>query len=350
MARPPRFYVNTGKEAILDLLRQEHAATWAEVQAKVADRKWPSAATRVDPHHLTTARQELLTERRIAEAPGSFRTREVPLLHLADLSRRKTAFDRAAGRKRLLAARFLGWATGTPAHPQGLIGEAGERVFHASLVEAAPYGYALIRPEGGSVANVLGRPVPGGPLDSAAFLQVIGQDGFPASAILTAVEVKNVRHWIYPRSAELFQLLYKAARLQADNPSLPVLPLFVCRRRHYLTLQFSRALGFHTIETHRQFLLPEPSLAPHAVDEVREELAFEDLTVSTSADPDVVKVLREVVPRAAIENVRRWAGSGPSLVEHFEALRDPRVREDERSGLFDDLTTAMAELGYLVEW
>jgi hypothetical protein len=133
----PEQYVDAGKQAILELLDQEHACTWQEIQAKVADRPRREDLPAVDPHHLTTARRELTAERRIGESVDSYRNRDIAVLHRYDLSRRKTAFDQAAARKRRLTARYLGWARSTVEHPAGLIGAGGEGVVHASLLRAA---------------------------------------------------------------------------------------------------------------------------------------------------------------------------------------------------------------------
>jgi hypothetical protein len=342
-------YVAAGREAILNLLDTEHAATWAEVQAKVADRKWPTVRTRVDPHHLTTARQQLFAQNRIAQSHVTYRGRSIPILHLADLSRRKTAFKRAGARKARLAARFLRWATATTAQPSGLIGTAGERVLHQSLLASGAYGYTLVRPEGGNVGHLLGAPIPGGALDDAAFLQVIRPDGMPSPAILAPFEVKNVRHWLYPSSGELYQLLDKAARLQLANPDIPIFPVLVCRRRHYLTYQLSRALGFYTIETRKQFLLPDPSLTPEGLEEVREELGFFDLTVSDAADDGIVKVLREVMPRVALDNAELWRTTAFTLGDYFRVLRSD-ISDRERFETYNDMRDEMEGAGIDIEW
>jgi hypothetical protein len=93
----PEQYVDAGKQAILELLDLEHACTWQEIQAKVADHPWRYDLPAVDPHHLTTARRELTAERRISESVDSYRNREIAALHRYDLSRRQTAFNEAAG-------------------------------------------------------------------------------------------------------------------------------------------------------------------------------------------------------------------------------------------------------------
>lgn len=50
-------YVAFARAAITELLDQEHAAGWLEVEAKIADTAWPGVPTRVDPHHPLTLRR-----------------------------------------------------------------------------------------------------------------------------------------------------------------------------------------------------------------------------------------------------------------------------------------------------
>jgi len=64
------------------------------------------------------------------------------------------------------------------------------------------------------------------------------------STYLVPIEVKNVRHWLYPIHDEIYQLLHKAAGLANACPEHPVVPILICRKAHYRTLQLARDLGF----------------------------------------------------------------------------------------------------------
>ncbi len=87
---------------------------------------------------------------------------------------------------------------------------------HAAMVAAAPYGYRLINPTSGQTSTLLGAPVVGGTLDNAAFLTTmdVTANSLTGRSYLVVVEVKNVRHWLYPRHWEIHQLLHKAAAIQ----------------------------------------------------------------------------------------------------------------------------------------
>lgn len=348
--RPTSFYIAAGKEAIIDLLGLEHAATWQEIQAKIADRPWGDSFPPVDPHHLTTARRELVLERRITESFDTYAGRQIGVVHLTDLSRRRTAFDKAARRKRRLTARYLRWATSTPRHPSGLIGGAAEDVVHASLLRAAAHGYRVIRPKGGDVRSLFAQPIPGGPLDNAAFLQVLDDDGRPLPALLVPIEVKNGRHWLYPNAEELYQLLYKAARLRELSGETEIVPVLICRRRAFITYQFARALGFVAFETQRQYLLaPEEKDAERKLDEVRLELGYADLLVSNEPDPQIVRLFEETLPNYGPGIGIRWSERGCRFVHHYNRLRRS-MGDAEQSAAVDALKEEMAEQGIVVEW
>ena len=234
---------------IVELLETEGAATQPGMEAKLADAKYAKFDSPIHPHHLTTARNRLLDAgviERINE-----RTRGGQIVATFVLADPSKAVLRIAGRKRLLHRRYLSWSSaaatewGAPPIPAAL-----ERVIHRSLLEAAPRGYHLLRPDGGEVGQIAGRPVPGGSLDNAAFHTGVGVDGLPGTTKLMPIEAKNVRQWIYPRTQELYQLLDKSARLRVANPDLPVMPIFVCRRV-LVSLETNTAVDPSTFSTSR---------------------------------------------------------------------------------------------------
>jgi hypothetical protein len=333
-------YVARGKQAIHDLLAKEHAAVWPEIEAKISER--PQGA--IWPHLLSKAREALVREGEIAEARAKTRGgREVAVWHLADLTGRERAFADASGRKRLLYTRFQSWSAARRGFPQGLIGPAGEAVLHRSLTEAAPHGYRLVHPDGAQVRHLLGNPVQGGPLDHAAILQLVDPDGRPAGPVVVPIEVKNIRHWIYPTSAELFQLLHKAALLQIANRDQSILPVLVCRRRNYYTWQMGLELGFLPLEVHYQFLLPRSVIDVKHLNEVRNELGYRDLKLSEDAEPRLVQAFTNSVPRDAASYAERWKQCGPELVDYFESLRDYMDRS-QRAALMADFRDEASHL------
>ncbi len=333
-----RDYVSLANDALLALLRVEHAVVWLEVEAKLAERPLQTSAgflpQGINPHHLTAARRSLNAAGLIEELAGPTRGgRSITVIALKDRKGRQRAFKDAAARKRLLHTRFIAWGTALKKRPN-MLGTAGERVLHASLLKAAPHGYQLVKPQGGEVATLFGSGVPGGPLDSAAHLQIQDAVGRPVGNVTVLIEVKNIRHWIYPESPELYELLDKAAQLQHLNPNLRFMPVLVCRRAHYTTFKMAKDLGFYIADARAQFVLPGSDLNRDHLMEVRNELGFADLEAKDSDDDRIVRLfersLREVADQASTKfslAAQRFGGNfrilrsrgGPPAMERLRA-------------------------------
>jgi hypothetical protein len=349
-SRPPEHYIRLAKQAIRELVDTADATVPAEMEARISDMQWKSLPYPIDPHHVTTARAELVAENVLASATSAtLGNRQVTVFHFKDTRGRLTAIRNASARKRLLQGRYQGWASGTPkAH--GVIGPAAERVLHASLVAAAPHGYRLVNPDGGEVREVLGAPVPGGPLDNGAFFQPLDATGLPEPAILLPIEAKNVRSWIYPRAPELHQVLYKGAALKVAHPNLPIVPVLMCRRAVTMTFWMAEQLGFQVIQAKAQFLPPD-TIDPQAVQEVRNGLGYFDLTQGDDAHPFVVWQLQNPIPDVASVRADRWAASAPVLVDFFRTLRDTQLSNEDREKTMIGLRAAASSaLGVRGGW
>lgn len=334
-------------EAIVALLESDGAATQRGMEAKIADVKYPGQRYPINPHHLTSARKRLLDADVIEETRE--RTRGGGVVPVFTLSSPTKAAQRAAGRKRLLHTRFLGWSKentewGAPPIPAAL-----ERVIHASLREAAPYGYHMLRPDGGGeVRKIAGKPVAGGPLDNAAFYTGIGADGLPSPAILTTIEAKNLRQWIYPNSDEPYQLLDKSARLRLAHPQLRIMPVFVCRRSHHNLGKMSAQLGFHLIYTGTQYVRPAVAATPddeRKFTEVNTELAYR-LTLNEDSTPQMVRQFTKSIPGRIDEAADRWTQfcSHPQVPDLLRSLRDPKLEYEDRQEFLGELADATEDV------
>jgi hypothetical protein len=222
-------------------------------------------------------------------------------------------------------------------------------VAHASLLEAvnAGLGYLPVRREGGQVALLFGQPVPGGPLDDAAFLTALDENQVPRSVTIL-IEVKNIRHWIYPSSSELYQLLDKAAQLQASRPTQLLMPLLICRRVHYLTFLMAQHLGFRFAYTRTQAILPHSSLDARKLREVCDELDYK-IVATTEPHPFLVDAYKTTIPPAAVGSAQKWAKVAPIVARLAPILRKDDLTIAERRRLVGELAVeARNVLGPLV--
>jgi hypothetical protein len=194
---------------------------------------------------------------------------------------------------------------------------AAERVAHESLKDAACF--QLVRPDGHPVSSLLGREI-SGPLDHAVIYTPSGPDGMLTQPVAVPIEVKNLRDWIYPSSQELYQLLWKSAKLQQERPEARIAPVLVCRRAHYTTFCMAKALGFFIVQTRRQYI---DRVDQDRLLEVRVELGFTDLDAQEGADPQVRHLFRDVFTNHAGETADRWSitASVPELCDAFDWMR-----------------------------
>lgn len=318
-------WISRGREAIIDLLAEQLAAPVIEIEARISDRAWRDQPRYIDPHLLTEARHDLIAAGLVLRVQQVTRGgSKIALLQPSPIPRGKTrAAEDAAARKRLLVARWRGWSRASESMPN-LIGNGGEAVVHHSLRAAAPYGYRLVQPTRGQVGTLYGDPVPGGALDNAAWLTPMDQQTqAPAGGpVLVPIEVKNLRHWLYPHHWEIYQLLHKAAGLAIAHPEYPVLPILICRKVHYRTHQLARDLGFLIFQTHSQYVQPSERVRPDHFEEVREELGLADLQLTDSANPALVGWLAGAPAREGPAYSDRWMEFSRHLLPTFGQLRE----------------------------
>jgi hypothetical protein len=336
-------YIARAEREITALIGRHGALVPREIEARLADR----ATNPIHPHLLTSALRNLLDRGVIVRSPPikTRGKREISLFHLPVVEGVNKGFvEDSAARKRLLQTRFLGWAEGSSKYRAGLIGPAGNRALHAALTAPELAGrYALLNPEGKDVSQVLGDPVPGGSLDSAAV--TIGSSGSGENLpVHVLFEVKNLRHWIYPSSWEVYQLLHKAAGVQLAHPEALIAPALICRRRQYWAFRMGIDLGFFVIEIHDQPMLPSKDVSDAEFEEVRAELGYTSLVRLDAPPPRLLLALREAIPPYVLRTARRWQSHGATLLHHYEALRQSTMSRNARS---NGVAEMAAEAGLL---
>lgn len=340
----PEHYVTLGMQGIMDLLAEQHAVVWLEIEAKLADRRWETLPSPIQPHILTTARHRLIEDGAIEQIAQTTRGgRSVAVIVPTDTRRRRRKIQDAAARKRLLQTRFLTWSSGSKETGHGVLGPAGERAVHDALTAAAVHGYRLFNPSNGQVTAIFGAPVPGGSLDNAALLSAIDPRTFtPTGQYVVPVEVKNVRSWIYPGTQELHQLLDKSARLQVAHPDRHFLPVLVCRRSHVTTTWMAQKLGFYVINTKTQ--TAPASLAGDDLEEVRTELGYTDLKpYEGTPHPALVNHFATTLQSVAERTAERWHQAAHEFGHYFRALNDKKLRNAERHRLTAELQDAIGD-------
>lgn len=349
-------------EAVLALenFMDDHlAASKIELEAKLIDVHYSSPP--FEPAHLHNATKMLLASEKIERVTEPTRGGGRPplLVTTATAGRSRRVTDTAA-RKRLLMSRYYSYVQGGEEEASSsLAGPAGEAAFQSAFLRAS-IGASLAENfrDRTSVPRILGAAVPVGPLDNAFVLQPLDIQTFaprPPWGTLALVEVKNIREWIYPRTQELYQVLYKSALIQRANPEANILPVLVCRRAHLTTKFMAKDLGFFVIEARRQYL-PESSLIdPALLLEMTDELGINDLVQGTDASHTMAteRALTTLQRKFDVQtSIDRWKSTSADaeVLRSFSLLIHDDLPNQDRDAELSGLRSRAHALGAVNGW
>jgi len=206
----------------------------------------------------------------------------------------------------------------------------------------------------GQITQLQGTPVSiGGPLDHAGFW---AQDPHDPTAgwIPFAVEVKNIRGWIYPWDPEIWDLLAKVA-------SFPdVVPVLVARKMHYISFRMLKDLGGLGTQTGKQLFADRgttrASIDPDRFAEVTSGLSLRDckLVDPTSPSSRLQKFFGETAYKLidgaslAVNSQARWQATAP-IVAQFAELRDDTLPMSRRTDLWKAFGREVERAGLMGE-
>jgi hypothetical protein len=156
--------------------------------------------------------------------------------------------------------------------------------------------------------------------------------------VTLVIEVKSIRSWIYPASAELYQVLDKAAALQVAHPDQQILAVLICRKAHKTAYWMASQLGFMVIDTGIQYT---GTVEETALLEVRNELHFQDLHAGSGPAARVVDRFRTTVPDHAVRLASAWRTtcSDAARVQLIGRLRYEKDNSD-RAELLSELRSS----------
>lgn len=264
------------------VLRTRTIATWRTLEQKISDAgPYPM---RVDPHLLTTARNELMTGGVVARRTvGKGNT---PWFHLA--STPDAEIDAKLGElapihDALLEQDFklrMGQTLEIAAF-RAFSTQPAFKTFGTFLDLEDHDDSTLYKKE--EPPSSVGRRKTSGKLD---FL-LTAEDGS-----LAGVELKNVREWLYPDRDEVKDLLRKCT-------DLDVLPVLIARRMPYVTFKLLIACGVVIHQTYNQlFPSSDRQLASLASDKAL--LGYHDIKIGNTPDARLVKFVEVNLPDLVI--------------------------------------------------
>jgi len=138
-------------------------------------------------------------------------------------------------------------------------------------------GYTKVEPP----MFVSGNKIEKGPLDFIVF----------PGGIASGIEVKNYRTWLYPRSSEVRELLWKCA--DAD-----VVPVLIARRLPFLTIRLLQMSGCLVHENYNQLY---PTSDGELATEVRQKnkLGYHDVRTGNEPDKRMLRFIGDLLPGLA---------------------------------------------------
>jgi hypothetical protein len=345
-------------EIIPTFVAERGAVIWPEVVANLAEGDWistnlPAAGYRsLQPHILARARTELVEEGVLMPESVVLNHREITVyLDGPGLAARRTKEIRAtAAAKRRLYRTYLSWTTTAP-----LCGHVAEQVVEATL-RALAGTHIWLPPDfrRGQVSRLRGRDVPGGPLDAAGFIPHNAAD--PGAGLAAfAVEVKNLRGWLYPWSHEVWDLLAKLGEFP------DVVPILVARRLHPTTFRMFKDVGAIGFDARNQWFAERAGASyidPPTFERVRRTFGFDDaLLLSRPPEPHrpltrfftTTLVQQPPVgdrPPLILAQGERWEEVAP-IASHFTDLRAERMDGPDRRALLGEFAARLADAGLL---
>lgn len=289
LSRTERFAL--ARRRLVRVLDAHTVATARTIEQKISDAG--PAHMRINPHVLTTVRGVLAREGVIAEVRHS----GAPWYHLAakpaaEIERRLTALvpiHRAMQQRPFLQR--LGQALEIAVY-RALKDQPAFQTFGAFLDLDAHDNSTLYQKEE-PPSSVSGRTMSG----RADFVLATRDSD------LAAIEVKNVREWLYPDREEIRELLAKSVAINA-------VPVLIARRMPYVTFRLLNPCGVVIHQTYNQrFAQADAELANKA--RHKDMLGFHDIRLGNLPDARLTKFVQHNFPRVL-----------PAARERFNENRD----------------------------
>lgn len=336
------------KEQLRALLDSELALVKPEAIARLGEHYHARDPRNIDSHVTGIALNELrlageLLVERGTPSKGGHR---IDTYQPAAQKGRRTVIAAAARRKRALYARYLSWAGSNARYPNGFLGPAGEAATRAAILASAALQPAT--PQAGPVAKILDVRLPGA-ADSGGFMNPIIK-GIPQPPVTLLFEVKNIRDWIYPSNSELFQVLRKGIVLQQAHPTVPIVPILVCRKAQQTAFYMAQQLGFFVIDMGAQFV--GTNVAEPALLEVRNELYFGDLRLGNGPSLRVQDRLSRHLPPYIHQYATTWGNTAldADIAPRLSACAARRTSASTRFQLLEEIRTVNQSNGNPGGW
>ena len=287
------------RRRLVRVLDSHGAATQRILEQKISDAG--PGGMRVDPHILTPARRELQDEGVIAQTADPATGIKWFYLARTPYPDVKARLDVLQPIQRAMQQRDVLHRVGQAleiATYRGLIQHSNQyTAFFGGFPDLALHDDSRLYSRTEPPNTLSGRTVKG-------FLDYLILTPHGAAAI----EVKNIREWLYPDRAEVRELLRKACGLDA-------VPVLIGRRIPFVTRKLLTTCGGLVHETYNQrFAEADRALAEQAAD--KKLMGFHDIRIGNLPDDRLLKFLGTNLP-AVMERTRETYDRYQALLAAF---------------------------------
>ena len=320
------------RRRLVRVIGRHSVAIGRTLEQKISD--GGPANQRIDPHVLTDARHQLIDEGEVVE----LRQNDTPWFHLASTPEEVL-------QSRLNEQLSVFWAVHSGEFTTRM-GQTLEIAVVKALMQQDCLEYlggfddledhddSTLYSKEEPPRSLSGRRLPGKKrLDFLCLYRKCGG---------VAIEVKNVRQWLYPNHAEVVDLIAKAVALDC-------VPVLIARRIPFVTFRVLRPCGVVMHQTYNQlYPAADHDLATEARD--KRLLGYHDIRVGNQPDTRLVKFIGTNLPSvlpAARERFEEYkdllADFGDRTMEYKEFAARVRRRsqgteeDSDREELFDHI-------------
>jgi hypothetical protein len=264
---------------IVNVLKRHGIATMRTLEQKISD-AGPSNQ-RIDPHTLTTVRNNLARQGRII----TISTPAAPWYHLNDTP--PNVVQRRL-REQLPIYNLL-----QAGDTSSRVGQCLEIAIYRALLQQNTLEYlgsfrdleehddSRLYSKEEPPRTLSGHSLSG---DQRLDFLVFHRDGGWAG-----IEAKNVREWLYPDREEIAELLQKAV-------ALDIVPVLIVRRMAYVTFKLLKVCGVLFHQTYNQ-LFPEADRGVAELARDKDLLGYHDIRVGNRPDPRLLKFIGTNLPQ-----------------------------------------------------
>lgn len=290
--------IELGKRRLVNILRRHSIANARTIEQKIAD-AGPSNQ-RVEPIHLTKARQELqrsgiILQRTIKNTPWYYLSESHPETVERRLQKQLPIYSQINDQQ--FSSRIgqaLEIAVFRALRPQSAFNYLG------AFSDLDEHDDSTLYKKQEPPLFFTGKRIPSGPLDFILLSGPLGTAG---------VEVKNVRPWLYPDHPEVKNLLLKAC-------TIGVVPVLIARRISYVAFsELFRPCGVIVHQTFNQ-LYPQSAADIAMLVKDKRLLGYHDVRTTNEPDLRLIKFITQNLPSVLPEAVRKFEAQKDILLAY----------------------------------